>query len=144
MRSTPAEDQRALLRGYCAGLFDGEGCIALRKTGALVVQMEMSQEEPVRLMRARYGGCITVRKREGKQCSWAWYANSKVAAHALSDLGPLLIAKRADLACVLPLIPLLLDRAPHTAYTPHERAALQRATQRLKRLRARRKRNGRQ
>lgn len=61
MRSTPAEDQRALLRGYCAGLFDGEGCIALRKTGALVVQMEMSQEEPVRLMRSRYGGCITVK-----------------------------------------------------------------------------------
>lgn len=140
-------EENPLLRGYIAGLFDGEGCITFRTSRGnleLAVQMEMSQEAPVRFLHSRYGGSLLTRKREGKQASWCWFLSCHIAAAFLSDIAPLLIAKREDMAIALPIVHLLLDRRKRSAYTSTERKALCKAALKMKRLRARRKWNGRQ
>ena len=86
---------------YLAGLFDGEGCITIRKqrdisakrgyTYALLVDVSQKRSAVLFEYKTRWGGSIG----KGKRCD-RWQVYSSKAKYALKDLAPYLIVKREE------------------------------------------------
>jgi len=145
---------------YCAGLFDGEGCIILQRHDiskwtrgatfvrgrrirfALFLQLKQVRPEPVQFMHAVLGGRLGFRPRSGKQShyagEWIWYSHSGGAARILRALRPYLRLKgeQADVAIRFQKGKLSMDspRGFKLGITDEEYAAREAAFEELVRL----------
>ncbi len=105
----PAGFPRAeALRGYTAGIVDGEGSIMITKTKGptyrrgFVYKLEVivvnTNEWLVQWLKLNYGGSIHVRKSrkpQEKDC-YTWSLSSRAAKHFLEFIEPYLILKKAQ------------------------------------------------
>src|ERR1035441_618105 len=98
---------------YLAGIIDGEGSIGIKRmkptaknpTGQWIgyIGAGMTDEQPIRMLQAAFGGCVTIRppKRVGWRKSWKWQLTSQKACAAISRLFPFLqIKNRQGRLCV--------------------------------------------
>jgi len=86
---------------YLSGLFDGEGCITIRRakdrsarrglTYSLLVDASQKKPEVLREFEKRWGGSIL----KGQRCM-RWQVYSERAATALIEMLPHLIVKKAE------------------------------------------------
>ncbi len=102
----------AELIAYCAGLFDGEGCIHIARistkkrslTFQLVCKVSMSSLPVLELLMARYGGSIRAESQSATHNKYglvhSWAISSSNAVMFLTQLLPYLVVKReqAELA----------------------------------------------
>lgn len=92
-------------RAYTAGLFDGEGSVAIRRRsnghGVLYHQLQVSltstDEGMVLWLQARWPGTIDYRRprRPNHKPAWRWTLGSGAAATFLEDVLPFLQTKQA-------------------------------------------------
>ena len=90
---------------YCAGLFDGEGCIFVmqaKQYNTLLLRVVMVEAGPLQMMAETVGGKVTKGKvtTEGRQ-SWDWSVSGSTALVVLRRLRPYLIGKAKEADVVL-------------------------------------------
>jgi hypothetical protein len=91
---------------WAAGLFEGEGCISVRRSSKYVVlrcAVAMTDEEAVRFFHERWNGSVHYRDYKASQKpAWAWEVNARLAASFLTDLLPFFrtqrVRRKAELA----------------------------------------------
>src|SRR5919109_3230595 len=93
---------------YLAGLFDGEGCVAVyrsRDSMSLRVMMNNTDPRPIRLIAQRFGGhirCDTARaSRFGTKPMWSWNATGHGALVFLEAIAPFVVIKREQVGLAL-------------------------------------------
>ena len=85
---------------YCAGFFDGEGCISLSKSGRLVLAVQQNDLRPLEVLVQVLGGKIYGPMTRTNNYSqehpyWVWRVQGwKEAVGILQHLEPHLILKR--------------------------------------------------
>ena len=102
---------------YWAGFFDGEGCVGVQTSpaGFTYIHLSVTQmdKKPLELLKAAYGGYITVNKRHGngRARTWKWGSNSSQAIRCfLADIGPFLIVKAEEVAVAQRLVDLVYSK----------------------------------
>jgi hypothetical protein len=97
----PASELEA---AWCAGFFDGEGCIVIalvhRTTHVLTISLANSNQGAIRKMEQVLGGKVYDRPRQQAHYrdQWRWHATGDEAAVILQRLLPYLIAKTPQAA----------------------------------------------
>lgn len=90
---------------YMAGLFDGEGSIAIYQ-GSLFLTINMTHEPTIRWVGANFGGSVTgphkVTSQKHRPC-YRWRTVSSQAMALLGQLIPHLITKQAQAAIAMQL-----------------------------------------
>lgn len=93
---------------YLTGLFDGEGCVHIKRTKrfdtpcgvqyALNVVVRMASEKAVRRFQDLFGGHVYLLKKKvlWHKDQWQWMALSSVAQNFLEITLPYLIVKKAE------------------------------------------------
>jgi hypothetical protein len=100
----PAVPASELEAAWCAGFFDGEGCVVISLTGGTshVLQMSLanSHQGAIRKMERVLGGKVYDRPRQKAHYrdQWRWHASGDEAAAVLKRLLPYLIAKAPQAA----------------------------------------------
>ena len=96
------------VNAYFAGLIDGEGHIKYarrsdRPTPRAMVQVQMTDEEVVRLLKEQYGGqvCFRPRRLDHYKDVWRWRVWNNQAISCLYEIRPYLIVKARDADAVL-------------------------------------------
>jgi hypothetical protein len=95
---------------WCAGFFDGEGCISATRDGnsktAFVVSMVVCQQvrEPLEFFQQQFGGRIV---RSERARVWRLYLRKQELWAALRILQPYLLVKRTQALMMLELLELL-------------------------------------
>ncbi len=83
---------------YMAGLFDGEGCVQIAKSGhySLACQVSMANEFMPSWFRFSFGGSVHLRPRIGENWKdqWVWTIHGPKAARFLEAILPYLILKK--------------------------------------------------
>lgn len=95
---------------YLAGLFDGEGCVTIRKMFykpkhqyQALLSVMMCSEKAVKLFFERWGGSFVERDRkpsEWKVC-WQWSVTGTKTIFILEELLPYLVVKRDEAVVAL-------------------------------------------
>jgi hypothetical protein len=101
---------RATDHAWAAGIIDGEGCIAIKRSrGYFVLALTVGQsghDEPAMLRRLveLYGGTVrrgTVDARPGRRRRWDWTVVGRQAEVVLRQVAPYVVAKREQLDLAL-------------------------------------------
>ncbi len=84
---------------YCAGLFDGEGCVLLKKDKdnyALRIKISSTDYPVLDWLKEHFGGSIIVKHKGGdnRRKSWDWYCSSKENMNFMFGILPYLIIKK--------------------------------------------------
>lgn len=91
------------LKAYFAGLFDGEGCVTVRKDNRgnsrsyqLICTVAMTEPKAVRLLHFCYGGSLTIRDKGEHKTAFQWTVASDKALEFLYSITPNLRVKRPE------------------------------------------------
>jgi hypothetical protein len=113
---------------YCAGLFDGEGCVAIRKWAkpnsthirySVYCSLGMTYKPIIEELQGRFGGSLHLNRHDLRnpkhRIQFTWVAASQIGATAMRQMLPYLVVKRdeAELAIAL---------QDHIDSTPYVRA----------------------
>ncbi len=88
---------------YCAGLFDGEGCITLTKGGdsnyRLRLKITSTDYSVLTWLQEHFGGSIILSRKEtdNNKESWDWYCKTEDQVVFLFGILPYTIIKRAQI-----------------------------------------------
>ncbi len=88
---------------YCAGLFDGEGCITLTKGGdsnyRLRLKITSTDYSVLTWLQEHFGGSIILSRKEtdNNKESWDWYCKTEDQVVFLFSILPYTIIKRAQI-----------------------------------------------
>lgn len=90
---------------YVAGLVDGEGCINLTMSGknlAPRVSITNTNLELIKMLQAKFGGCVFYAKRvkTNWKSAYHWVVTSKLAIDFLEKIGRYLILKENQMFCL--------------------------------------------
>jgi hypothetical protein len=130
---------------YCAGLFDGEGCVSANVRGPkqwvnACVSLT-NTHRPVVAAFASTMGCGTINKKRGAsrdRTIWEWVAWHRDGADALERLLPFLIVKNEEAQLYIKLVrSRKYGGNGRAGYSPRERAARTAIVRRIKRLKKR-------
>lgn len=93
---------------YAAGLFDGEGCVYIRKCTdrhyQLVVEVQMTDAAPIYALKDSYGGMVKEKnnsKRVNRRNSFVWYMTATDAVPFLTDILPYTLVKHDQIKLAL-------------------------------------------
>lgn len=129
---------------YCAGLFDGEGCISIVHRGerggrgrgyVLLVQLVNTNPWACQYFKFAFGGYVTFRKgaRKNWRDYWAWVAASNQALIFLEVVLPYLKLKRPEAEIAITFQKARAKRGPRRqALTEAEAILTQRQREQLK------------
>jgi hypothetical protein len=102
--SVATHDLRLDEFSWFVGLFEGEGCIDVRRTGRktyLRLQVQMTDEDTIKRV-AAFAGCGSLygpyRRTNSRRDIWNWYAHSDDAYRVLMPMLPHLSERRQDAA----------------------------------------------
>jgi len=105
---------------YLAGFLDGEGSIAVglskgpdgRRRWYLRLTCHQVNPEPLKMLKARFGGTILRTERTGTQRTiYEWVSGNQTAANAIVELKPYLIVKSAEADVALRFQSLMAPRS---------------------------------
>ncbi len=93
------------LIAYFAGLFDGEGCVQLRKpyqtSNCIMFECSicMTDRAPLKLLHDHFGGCLLERKMRPNTnfIQYEWKVRSRLALNFAKLISPFSIVKKAQL-----------------------------------------------
>ena len=102
---------------YCAGLFDGEGCIYIKKRVqkapsrkerspyyALILKIKMVHKPTIEFLAQTFGVGTVTRESPGKlnkRVSWRWNVSARDSVYVLESLRPYLRLKSAEVDVAL-------------------------------------------
>lgn len=119
--------QKALDRGWFAGILDGEGCLSVNINKGGSVQMSLLIINTDRKMLEKIveiTGCGTIytkKQQFGKRVTYHWYASLEDATKLLRTVLPILTTKKAQAVAWLELHELRLQRKTGEPTTEKER-----------------------
>lgn len=89
-------------KAYLAGIFDGEGCVYIDKTGALIVVIGNSNESVITYIHKLYKGSIQKPKKKiDRKQFYRWEASGLTVYILLKDIYSYLIIKKLESAVAL-------------------------------------------
>ena len=111
------------IRAYCAGLFDGEGCVYILnkhaksrkgkryRNHAVKCEVSSTNPNPLLFLRKHYEGHINPQKRQDrKKQQWRWMVSSRKAEEFLKSIQPFLIIKAPEVELALEFCSTCLKR----------------------------------
>src|SRR3990167_2007741 len=84
---------------YLAGFFDGEGCVNISKNHQLTVTAAQNDTEVLEILKAHFGGSVTVVNRCGRWTLWG-----EAMKPMLLAILPFLIVKKAQVQVAIAFI----------------------------------------
>jgi len=103
-----SDDEYREALAYCAGFFDGEGCIHIERFQdnrhlhpqyALRLELANTDTRPLQLFKDLFGGSIRKRKEprpEKWSTAWVWQIKTNMAKIFLDELMPFLVTKKEE------------------------------------------------
>lgn len=107
---------------YWAGLFDGEGCVYIAKGKRtatrrgqyqLCVEVRMTSDEPIYLLKEEFGGTVTLQPAKpnlNKRGTFSWKARSLVGRQFLETIRPYTMIKSSQIDAALDFQALVSSR----------------------------------
>jgi len=114
------------LDAWAAGLFDGEGCIDLRrdmrkKCYGLRLRVSLKYPRPLYVLVGRYGGELIPAKWRGGRTAWVWHLHkAQEIDRVLRVWLPWLVEKRAQAEVGLKFTAMVARRTPRRVYSESE------------------------